>query len=106
MTLLEQAERFWTDLEERNARPLAALGAKGCGAFALSGRADHRLRALPAALVDRSLACAGIGRMASVLADASIIFDVTCGGAAWRAGVMAARSRRNNPANPGTCDVK
>jgi hypothetical protein len=106
MTLLEQAERFWANLEERNARPLAALGTGGRDAFVLSGCAGHRLRASPAALVDRSLDCKGKRRTASDLADANIIFDVSCGGAAWRVGVIAARSRRQNSANPGTCDVK
>jgi hypothetical protein len=106
MTLLEKAERFWANLEDCDARSLAALGAEGCCAFALSGHAGQRLRAFPVALFNRDFDGKGTGRTASVLEGANIIFDVSCDGAAWRAGVAAARSRRQNSANPGTCDVK
>ena len=106
MTLLEQAERFWANLEERGAKPIVALGAVDCDAFALSGHAGHRRRALPVALFDRGLDCKRKSWTASVLDDANITFDVNCDDVPWRGGAVAARSRRQNSANPGTYDVK
>jgi flagellar M-ring protein FliF len=80
MTVLEQAERFWTNLAKLGTKRLIVLGVTGLAVFAITGLAGYYLSRPSLEVLYSGLDRQDVGRIASALKEASFNFDVSADG--------------------------
>jgi flagellar M-ring protein FliF len=80
MTVLEQAERFWTNLAKLGTKRLIVLGVTGLAVFAITGLAGYYLSRPSLEVLYSGLDRQDVGRIASALKEANFTFDVSADG--------------------------
>jgi flagellar M-ring protein FliF len=80
MTVLEQAERFWTNLAKLGTKRLIVLGVTGLAVFAITGLAGYYLSRPSLEVLYSGLDRQDVGRIASALKEANFNFDVSSDG--------------------------